>query len=138
MKKNLILSLIIVLIIILIGILISYLFYDYAVDSSRAANEDGLLFEIHDASLNCETVSLEVYNDRSYKLYYVTGNLAVPKVGVYNYNIDSLIDSFRKSNSGKYLITTGLNLQYHTDEYNSELIKFLNSIDVSLDECKVN
>lgn len=137
-NKDLVLSMIAVLIIILVGILVGYLLFkaNNAYNSILGmTNEDGLIFELHYGNLNCDVVSLEVYNDNTYKYYY--SDYESPRLGTYDYKISDIINASSLTGDGPYFLTTGKNTEYSTDKNNHYLREFLNSIGIDIEQCKL-
>ena len=161
MKKRIgIISLIIVIIMIGIGIAYASLMVqeDYEkkkeepllkeINLEDITNEEGLIFKItrSDAYADCDSVFLEVYDDGTYQLTTTkliqNGEIVHPILeyeepikGTYEYDIKEIFLNLKQANKKYYIITTGTNETYTTDQENEKLMEFLEEIDVDLDTC---
>ena len=112
-------------------------------------NENGLIFRIerNDATSDCDSIFLEVYNDGTYKLTTtkITSNgnglthpilvYDEPTSGTYQYDIKNIFLELKQVSEKDYIITTGTNETYSTDKNNEKLKEFLEEIDIDLDVC---
>lgn len=113
-------------------------------DESYLANIENdvkLLYTITYNGINCPTPSLLLYSDNTYEYYYTfsVGNTAlIPKTGTYNYDINKIIeniDKYEENLAGPYTIKDNNGKSYTTYNTNTELIQFLDSINVKLEMC---
>ncbi len=125
----------------------TYLFSDGVSLEELENIGSGLLFQIKNRDIKCDTVKLEVYKDGTYKYYdtNLNGSLeevnevdyryADPMVGTYQYDITKIFNSIKRPSDKTYVINTGKNEEYYTDINNKFLKEFLDSINVNLDLC---
>lgn len=112
-------------------------------------NENGLIFRIerNDVTSDCDSIFLEVYDDGTYKLTTteITSNgnglshpilvYEEPSSGTYQYDIKDIFLELKQVSKKYYIITTGTNETYTTDQDNEKLREFLKEINVDLDTC---
>ena len=100
---------------------------------------NNISYKIKYFGINCETPSLELSNDNTYKYIYGYNNVTnevLFKTGNYNYNIDKiLIDNIDIIKSEYYQITSKENIKYLISTDNIEINKFLNSLNINLKTC---
>ena len=163
MKKKLIVSTSLILATILIVIGIIYASYKAKLEYEKKlreplldnisleeiTNENGLIFRIekNDATSDCDSIFLEVYNDGTYKLTTteITSNgnglshpilvYEEPTSGTYQYDIKNIFLELKQVSEKYYIITTGTNETYSTDKNNEKLNEFLEENDIDLDVC---
>ena len=117
----------------------TYLFLnDVKIEEFENVN-NGLIFQIKNRNINCDTVKLEVYIDGTYKYYDTNLNGSNEEVNEtdyrYDYDLAKIFKEIKRPSDKTYIITTGKNEEYYTDIENKALKEFLDSINVNLDLC---
>jgi len=123
-------------------IVIESIIYNNEKYLEEITNPRKLLFEVHSSRINCPTVSLNVYDDNTYRYTYTYGiNGEKPKYieGIYSYDISKLIQNINnynipENNIGPFLLTIS-DKNYEVYDNNLELQAFLQSININLDKC---
>ena len=105
---------------------------------------DKPILEIQSNMINCPTPLLKLYSDNTY-LFYDTysdeDGIFTPKRGVYNYDINLLlgsIDKYPVLESGPYVLTDKLGVEYVVFENNMELQTLVSELGVNLNKCLEN
>lgn len=100
-----------------------------------------LAFTISYNGINCPTPILYLYDDNTYKYYYKLGigsDVNIPKIGIYNYEINKIIDNidkYEENAAGPYYIKDANGQTYVTYDTNVELQEFLKSVNIELAKC---
>lgn len=93
-------------------------------------NNKELLYVLQSRSIDCETTSLEIYSNNTYKYYYKNNEY---KKGKFNENIKEIINNLDKDNYSYSIVNYSINdIEYYTSE---ELENFLNKYEINLNTC---
>jgi len=103
---------------------------------------ENLIFDVHSSRFNCLTVSLNVYNDNTYRYIYtygINGEKPKYKEGIYTYDVSKLLTNINnydipEKNIGPFILTMN-DKSYEIYDNNIELQEFLQSISINLDKC---
>lgn len=103
-----------------------------------------LLYQISFSGVNCLTPILRLYDDNTYEYYYTYSTVAKeiePKVGIYDYSLENIIDNLNKYETEDigpmYIITDYNNKEYTTPASNKELNKLLTELNIDLTTCLI-
>lgn len=102
-----------------------------------------LLYELSYNGINCYTPYLRLYSDNTYEYYYTftVGNKApTPIEGIYDYDIESIINSvdlYEENERGPFTIKKYDGKSYKTYDTNVYLSEFLTTHQINLQTCVI-
>ena len=122
--------------IIILGLIgVNHKFSKSMLDKEKIINN----FEIQSARINCKTIKLKVYEDKTYKVIhgYEEDNKEVISTGSFNYDVTKIMKNNHKykNDHGPYYLISEDGIEYEVYDNNEYLIEFLDEIDIDLDTC---